>query len=325
MAFSNPIIGGGGALIREAIQSPDYVAGVSGWTINRDGTVEFSDGTFRGAVDAAVISGSTIVGSTVVGGTIETATSGERVVMSSFDAGRIDFYSALGDYGYITTSLTGGTNEINLYNGTGNCRVLANNTTASLNSPNGVVSANSSGGATMQALGGTSSFVSVNNSGTTTVWGTTVDIGSGSGSDVIRSNSIYSKTSTFAANVGIATSPLAVFYRLTSSARYKVEIHDVPVTDDDVRALRAVTYYDRGQAEEQDGQTEGLSQQIGLIAEEVHASPLGHLLAELDEDGRPESVNYERVGVALIPVVQRLLDRVETLEREITALKGARS
>jgi len=50
MMFENPIVGGL-VLIREAIRSPDYVAGVSGWSINRDGSVEFADGTFRGFLD----------------------------------------------------------------------------------------------------------------------------------------------------------------------------------------------------------------------------------------------------------------------------------
>lgn len=48
MAFSNPIVGGeNGELIRASIQSPDYVAGVSGWTINRDGSAEFNNVTIR--------------------------------------------------------------------------------------------------------------------------------------------------------------------------------------------------------------------------------------------------------------------------------------
>lgn len=50
MGFSNPITGGQGALIRPAIKSPNYVPGVQGWTINRDGTAEFASGQFRGAV-----------------------------------------------------------------------------------------------------------------------------------------------------------------------------------------------------------------------------------------------------------------------------------
>lgn len=48
MLFSNPILGGAGALVRQSIHSPDYVAGVSGWTINKDGFAEFNDVTLRG-------------------------------------------------------------------------------------------------------------------------------------------------------------------------------------------------------------------------------------------------------------------------------------
>lgn len=48
MAFSNPIIGGNGNLVREQIKSPDYVAGVSGWIIRKDGTAEFNDIIVRG-------------------------------------------------------------------------------------------------------------------------------------------------------------------------------------------------------------------------------------------------------------------------------------
>lgn len=49
MPFSNPIVGGT-ILIRPAIQSPDYDAGVAGWSINKDGSAEFNDVTIRGSV-----------------------------------------------------------------------------------------------------------------------------------------------------------------------------------------------------------------------------------------------------------------------------------
>lgn len=48
MAFSDPIIGGAGTLIRQAIKSPDYVPGDSGWSINKDGSVEFANAKVRG-------------------------------------------------------------------------------------------------------------------------------------------------------------------------------------------------------------------------------------------------------------------------------------
>jgi hypothetical protein len=52
MTFSNPIVGGT-TLIRPAIHSPDYVAGTTGWTINKDGTAEFNDVVFRGSAESA--------------------------------------------------------------------------------------------------------------------------------------------------------------------------------------------------------------------------------------------------------------------------------
>lgn len=48
MSFSNSIIGGAAALIRAAIKSPNYVPGSAGWSINKDGSAEFSNLTLRG-------------------------------------------------------------------------------------------------------------------------------------------------------------------------------------------------------------------------------------------------------------------------------------
>jgi hypothetical protein len=47
LTFTNPIVGGT-TLLRPAVRSPGYVQGVSGWTINQDGTAEFNDVTIRG-------------------------------------------------------------------------------------------------------------------------------------------------------------------------------------------------------------------------------------------------------------------------------------
>lgn len=48
MTFQNPIVGGN-VLIRPAIQSPNYSAGISGWAIKRDGSAEFNNLTVRGS------------------------------------------------------------------------------------------------------------------------------------------------------------------------------------------------------------------------------------------------------------------------------------
>jgi hypothetical protein len=47
MQFPDDVVGGV-TLVRPAIQSPDYVPGVSGWAIKVDGSVEFNNGAFRG-------------------------------------------------------------------------------------------------------------------------------------------------------------------------------------------------------------------------------------------------------------------------------------
>lgn len=49
--FSDAIVGGVGKLIRSFVQSPNYVAGLTGWSINKDGSTEFNQGLFRGSIN----------------------------------------------------------------------------------------------------------------------------------------------------------------------------------------------------------------------------------------------------------------------------------
>jgi hypothetical protein len=204
------------------------------------------------------------------------------------------------------SSMASGTNEV-----WGGGSVLLQSTGAN-------ASMYAAGNCNIQSSGGTY----INGGGTATVAASTVNLGNGSSSQAIVSMAIYDNTSTFAANVGISTSPGGRFYRLTSSRRYKVGIAKTRVLMADIRALDPVVYYDRGQAEAAGGSTEGLSQQLGLIAEEVHQTTLGHLLTELDADGRPESVNYARVGVALIRPVISLADRLDQVEAAVASLRA---
>jgi hypothetical protein len=51
MAFSNPIAGGDGELVRDKLRSENYVAGVDGWVIERDGNAEFNAIVVRGDVE----------------------------------------------------------------------------------------------------------------------------------------------------------------------------------------------------------------------------------------------------------------------------------
>lgn len=49
MPYSNQVFAGRNLVI-PAIQSPNYVAGLTGWSINRDGTIEVNNGIFRGSL-----------------------------------------------------------------------------------------------------------------------------------------------------------------------------------------------------------------------------------------------------------------------------------
>jgi hypothetical protein len=48
--FTNAITGQNGSLIRQQIMSPNFVTGVSGWIIRKDGSAEFNGALFRGSV-----------------------------------------------------------------------------------------------------------------------------------------------------------------------------------------------------------------------------------------------------------------------------------
>lgn len=49
MPFTSPVVAGV-QLVRNAIQSQNFVTGVSGWQISRNGNAEFNSGTFRGSL-----------------------------------------------------------------------------------------------------------------------------------------------------------------------------------------------------------------------------------------------------------------------------------
>jgi len=82
MGFRNPLVGGI-TLVRSAIQSNPYVTGVSGWSINRDGTAEFNSGTFRGSIQVGNAPGQRfIVNNTATGDPLDIYDSSNHLVFS---------------------------------------------------------------------------------------------------------------------------------------------------------------------------------------------------------------------------------------------------
>lgn len=100
MAPQDDEIVGGTALRIPAIQSPNYVAGSTGWIINGDGTAEFNSGTFRGSIEVGPVSGAHfIVNNSATGDVIDVYDSSNRLVFSIDADGNSTSYSpaSLGD------------------------------------------------------------------------------------------------------------------------------------------------------------------------------------------------------------------------------------
>lgn len=104
--------------------------------------------------------------------------------------------------------------------------------------------------------------------------------------------------------------------RSTSSERYKKDIETHASNVDEFLKMRAVTFRPKDESDER--------VYLGLIAEEVAAldDPELNLLVGVDSNGDPESVNYDRVGVALIPIVQGLVRTVKELQDSVKTLEG---
>lgn len=66
MSFKEIVVGGVN-LVRQAIQSPNYITGVSGWTIRRDGSAEFNNVLVRGNIDIGGAPNGEITSSTAGG------------------------------------------------------------------------------------------------------------------------------------------------------------------------------------------------------------------------------------------------------------------
>jgi hypothetical protein len=111
--FSNPIIGGSGGLVYPSIHSPNYVNGVSGWTIRKDGSAEFSGlvlrGTFLGtqyeinSLGAFFYSGVPATGNLIA--SITPAAGPDDGHGNAFKAGITSYQAATGTFGELLNGL----------------------------------------------------------------------------------------------------------------------------------------------------------------------------------------------------------------------------
>ena len=270
--------------------------GLAGYDSSGNATFSISAST-----GAAVFSGS-ITGSAITGSTLNI--SGNCIINSS---------------GYLTA--TGATI-------TGSITATSGSFTGSITSTSGsiggwVLSSNrlSSAAATSYLESSTGNIKTVGSIETLTAVTTPLLTVTSGGSGTINgtftvTGSFYNSghgTTTSTANAYLNSST-GLLARSTSSARYKVEIQEQTIPLNSILSLIPKSYVDKGQADEK-GTTDGLQRLLGLIAEDVIQIPvIGSMLANLNEKGEPDSVNYDRVAVALIPLLKEHEARLNKLE-----------
>jgi hypothetical protein len=124
---------------------------------------------------------------------------------------------------------------------------------------------------------------------------------------------IHGVTTDVAGAVAVMIDSAGQLGTVSSSRRYKEDIHDLGTVSSALMKLRPVLFrYRQAMA---NGET---PLQIGLIAEEV-AEVMPELVV-FDEQGRPETVKYHLLSTLLLSELQSQNERIEALERRMEAL-----
>nr|DAW17421.1 MAG TPA: Receptor recognition protein, Long tail, Helical sandwich, Tail fiber [Caudoviricetes sp.] len=126
-------------------------------------------------------------------------------------------------------------------------------------------------------------------------------------------------TQTGTANV-IQDASSAILRRVSSARKYKLDIQDVDYGMNALN-LRPRTWIDKTLYEENGNSFEGLVRIPGFVAEEVFEAGLEELV-KFNEDGEVESLHYDRIVGALIPVLQKHQEDLVFLTNKITELEG---
>lgn len=123
-------------------------------------------------------------------------------------------------------------------------------------------------------------------------------------------------TSSYNANLYLGTSG-RISKGSASSRRYKVDIRDYNVPEE-LLDVPFRTWVDKTEAEEK-GTTEGLPRLPGLIAEEV--AEVDPTFVIYDQEGRPDALHGDRIGMAALTLLRRQRDRITDLENRLVALE----
>ncbi len=133
--------------------------------------------------------------------------------------------------------------------------------------------------------------------------------------DWVRIPSAYAHTTSASPNMFVAAD--GTLYQTTSAARYKAEIERSYSTDYGEKLLNVpiATWYDKAEMKRYaSGESDIVPiRYFGMIAEDLDDAGLD-MLVRKSPDGELSGINYDRIALALIPVIKNLKERIEALE-----------
>lgn len=123
--------------------------------------------------------------------------------------------------------------------------------------------------------------------------------------------------------------------RFVSSARYKTDIADSVVDPVEVLQLVGRTFRIKEDVERENGSGSrtGLAGSdpvedftaptlVGFIAEELHELPTMRQFVNYDNEGRPDSISYDRLTVALAELCKAQQKQLDSLEERLSEVEG---
>lgn len=137
----------------------------------------------------------------------------------------------------------------------------------------------------------------------------------------VHSYPTYNKTTSAGANVYVADDGALV--RSSSARKYKTDIQD---TDNDYgnkliefTPQKWIDKAEKKRYEEDPENNKKPGYYYGLIADDLDAAGLD-MLVNYGAEGEVEGINYDRLAVALLPVIKSLKDQVASLKKQIKEL-----
>ncbi len=137
----------------------------------------------------------------------------------------------------------------------------------------------------------------------------------------VHSYPTYNKTTSAGANVFVA--PDGALIRSSSARKYKTDIQDA---DNDYGAKliefapqKWIDKAEKKRYEEDPENNKKPGYYYGLIADDLDAAGLD-MLVNYGSEGEVEGINYDRLAVALLPVIKSLKDQVASLKEQLKAL-----